>query len=345
MVVKNYKEMCRLLEEKEKSGASKRSQLNHWECYIHWVKDGHKFIIKEIYDEPTPFEDGRADGNNSKYVKLIEWILAQDLVKREGYTHTLTRKKWWALLGMVNNQYDNVSDKELRALSTLHDDKEIHWFYNRSNSVLNEILRNALKSMCDRSLIDYEIETIIVRPNSEGGWFKAEDKDIAELQLIIKDNLRKRGLTKEREIFNKNMQGDFYSEVNNTIKERFGWDRYFKQIKIIFNPENIRKSMQELEEDFLKEVEHSMIKNKILELNEKIVTRMNDDAVNRWNKTIENYYNGKSTFLFPSNYIEAQESLTRCLIDIKYIAKNVPPLLELSSVDMQELDDLFMDTL
>ena len=171
MVVKNYKAMCELLGEPVKGGDSKRSQIKQWERFFYWTNQGHKFIIKEIYEEPLPPEDGRFDGNRSIYVHLIEWILAQDLSNRPGYSHTLTKKRWWRLLGMVNERYKRVSVDQLRAINQLHDEKEINLFYNRSYNVLNDILRNALKSMTNRALIDYEIQTIIVRPINEGGWF------------------------------------------------------------------------------------------------------------------------------------------------------------------------------
>lgn len=344
MVVKNYKAMCELLGEKEKNGHSKESQLKKWQSRFHWIKDGHKFIIKEIYDEPLPIEDGRSEGNNAIYVRLIEWLIAKDLVKREGYTHTLTRKRWWKLLGMVNSRYHDVSSTNLHLISELHDDKEIRWFYNRSNSILNNILRDALRSMCNRSLIDYEIQTIIVRPESEGGWFQAGDEELAKLQEIRRDTLNKMGLAGERQVFYKNRQDEYYKEVYRIIKDEYGWDRYFKQIKIIFNQKNISKAIPELEEDFRNETMRSLTEDKMLKLNEEIVNRMNTDAENQFNKTIENVYHGKSTFLFPVNYLEAQKSLTYYLIDLKSMVEDIS-IKKLVKDDFQDLDDLFIDSL
>ena len=37
--------------------------MKRWSRYLHWINDGHKFVIKEIYEEPLPVEDGRSDGN------------------------------------------------------------------------------------------------------------------------------------------------------------------------------------------------------------------------------------------------------------------------------------------
>ena len=179
MTVKNYKEMCRLLGESETTGNSKKSQLKRWECYFHWVKKGHKFEIKEIYDEPLELQDGRIF-SREKYVRKIEWLLAWHLSNCDGYTFTLTRKKWWNLLGMVNERY---LDKKysIDMFDGKYIENEVQWFFNRSTVVLNDILRNALKSMCDRALIDYEIQTVIVRNKKDGEWFQAGDEELSYL--------------------------------------------------------------------------------------------------------------------------------------------------------------------
>ena len=110
-VVKNYKELCALLgEEFKQGGDSRKAQLKEFARYFEWEKSGQKFLITDIYDTPLPKEDGR---NKGKYVKCIEIILLNYLSKQKGYTYTLSKKKWWELLGMVNRKYDNVSQEEL----------------------------------------------------------------------------------------------------------------------------------------------------------------------------------------------------------------------------------------
>lgn len=63
MVVKNYPELCELLGEEIKTSNSKKAQLKKWSSYFSWDKNGHKYTIKEIYDNPLPVEDGRYNGN------------------------------------------------------------------------------------------------------------------------------------------------------------------------------------------------------------------------------------------------------------------------------------------
>ena len=52
MVIKNYKELCKLLETKVKTGGAKQTQLDKLRCFCNYHKDGNKFIIDEIYKEP-----------------------------------------------------------------------------------------------------------------------------------------------------------------------------------------------------------------------------------------------------------------------------------------------------
>ena len=65
MVIKNYKELCTILNEEAKTGKAKQLQLKNWKRYFDWEKDGQKFIIVDIYDTPLPKEDLRRKGNNA----------------------------------------------------------------------------------------------------------------------------------------------------------------------------------------------------------------------------------------------------------------------------------------
>lgn len=55
MVVKNYKTMCELTGEcYQKNGTPKREQQENWKRFIDWEKDGNKYIITEVKDNPEP---------------------------------------------------------------------------------------------------------------------------------------------------------------------------------------------------------------------------------------------------------------------------------------------------
>ena len=156
--------MCRILNEQVCGGDSKKAQLKEWARYFLWEKRGQKFIILDIYDEPLPKDDGRQ--NKNIYVQYIEVILMKILSKQK---HTkepfyITTNQLWKLLGMINNNYKNISLDDLNNMITDYEvtSFDMKKFYQRCNQRLREILFSSLNKLEDRALIKYEIETVIV---------------------------------------------------------------------------------------------------------------------------------------------------------------------------------------
>jgi len=54
LIIKNYKEMCKILNEEEKTSNSKKAQQKEWKRYFDFGKEGQKYIIYEIYEKPLP---------------------------------------------------------------------------------------------------------------------------------------------------------------------------------------------------------------------------------------------------------------------------------------------------
>ena len=69
-VIKNYKELCNILNEKIKGGSSKRCQLIDWKRYFDWHKDKNKFIIDKIYDTPKDKINNRRWNNFKNFDNL-----------------------------------------------------------------------------------------------------------------------------------------------------------------------------------------------------------------------------------------------------------------------------------
>ena len=174
-VVKNYKELCTLLNQLPTTGKAKQLQLKDFERYFEWEKSGQKFIITDIYDTPLEKEDKRKQGNNSIYVKYIELILLQYLSQQKNGTRTFKKRDWWQLLGMVNHKYNRVSQKELKEIDYKITPFEIKHFYQRCNKKLEQVLFSALNNLKNRKLIEYELQTVIV--DNENNYFGADDND------------------------------------------------------------------------------------------------------------------------------------------------------------------------
>ena len=76
MEVKNYKELCKLLEMPVKTSNSKKSQMKELERYVDFEQKGQKIIIQEIYSQPKEKVDNRLLGNNRK--EFSNYIIEKD---------------------------------------------------------------------------------------------------------------------------------------------------------------------------------------------------------------------------------------------------------------------------
>ena len=65
-IYKNYKELCKAMEWEEKAGNSRVKQLKELESLCEYHKEGNKFIIDEVFENPIPIKDGRV-GNFKNY--------------------------------------------------------------------------------------------------------------------------------------------------------------------------------------------------------------------------------------------------------------------------------------
>lgn len=50
MVIKNYKELCKILKKKPKGGNTKKKQLEIWKMYFEFEKEKYSYIITKIYE-------------------------------------------------------------------------------------------------------------------------------------------------------------------------------------------------------------------------------------------------------------------------------------------------------
>lgn len=333
-VIKNYKILCELLKQPRKAGDAKKAQLKEFKRYFDWEKSGQKFIITDVYETPLDKDDNRKFGNNSIYVKYIEVILLRYLSTQQGYTRTLTKRKWWELLGIVNKKYDNVPYGKLKELNYIVTSWQIKHFYQRCNKKLDQILYAALNSLKSRKLIMYEIQTIIVErdKNNKEVYFEADDDDkkkILDVESYVLHNIFQ--YDKIIQVFLKFQQREYYDKVNELLGKHYGWDHCFKQIKIIYTPNGVRQVYPELEAKVQKEL--------TMMLNEKVQDAIEKNAQNIYStwkeksrerrhllggETESEKYWGKPNFISsssvkeepPATYLEAQTLLKDELIKI-----------------------------
>ena len=64
---KNYKELCKAMEWEEKACNSRVSQLKELGSLCEYHKEGNKFVIDEVFENPIPIKDGRGGKQPSNF--------------------------------------------------------------------------------------------------------------------------------------------------------------------------------------------------------------------------------------------------------------------------------------
>lgn len=329
MIIKNYKELCTILNEEIKTGKAKQLQLKNWKRYFDWEKDGQKFIIVDIYNTPLPKEDLRRKGNNSIYKDYIELILLQYLSKQEGYRKTFTKRNWLELLGMINSKYGKEPKMKLKQLDYCINDQEITLFYIRSNKKLERVLHDALSNLQREKLIIVEYETVIVSVDERGKEYRFIANDYQKKKILQTERYILKNIMQYKNMFYvyiKNKSNEFYNKVNERLYELYGWKYYYKQIKIIYDHPNIVDAIPSKEVMLQKEILNSKIveflnnnaKN-VYEKKEKEYKDALDEYLNDWigdKDYLKNRVKVPNTWKYPKAYIEAQRILTDELIRI-----------------------------
>ena len=319
-VIKNYKEMCNLLDDDILAGNSKKAQLKEWERYFDFGRKGQKFIIEKIYDIPRP----KTLKENAVYVKTIELLLMYELSKRPGYCCSYTKTNLFKLLGMINNNYfvnrKFIISGNLRELNKW----EVKHFYGRTNQKLSDILFSALNSMKRRCLIEYTEQNIIVeniddKTTSHRVASISETEDILQVKKKI---LGEMGYTKMPFLkFN-----EFYDKVNERFNELYDWCYVYKEYQIIYN-----KDFMENDIDIVKKEIREELHKKQIKLNCDIISAVNKQADKLFDKNQNEIFDGwiddndfseesavseNSKFYYPYNYIEIQNDLAEFLLRI-----------------------------
>lgn len=149
-----------------------------------------------------------------------------------------------------------------------------------------------------------------------------ERREFREYIKLSDDNIM--GYEKMFQVFIRFQQADFYQQVNDLLYQQYGWNHYFKQIKVIYTFDGVKEALPELEMKLQKEL-----------LNKKVVDYLNSNAKDLYEKNkaeyqqqmknlIDEYWGDtpriethkKKMWNPPDTYLDAQSILTDELIRI-----------------------------
>ena len=355
MEIKNYKELCRILDEPVKTGDSKNSQLKWFAEHFRYERKGHKFIIKEILNQEIQPLPKRGGANNTvEYIENIERllldILSQD--KNDGKIF-LSKNKLFHMLEMVNSNYLDYNIRHLKLSKYLNiDEDNVQEWYDSTGGMLERNLNTALKNLANQSLIIWSREItvhkveiikgseyLVEKPSyNEDGEYEpkyevrvrsrrvTEEASDKEKKIIIKTErevMDKLECKDKQEVIRKGLWEDFSNAVNNILKKDQKILYYYQSYKVLFNPEHILKKQKQLDEFRLK---HRDRREQKAIVNNSVIERIEDNARSRQDKAVKKFEttlwdcesdnkHNKARRRIDDNYIQDNTILNNTLIN------------------------------
>lgn len=324
-MVKNYKDMCALTDCEPCTGNSKILQIKNWQRYFSFKKEGHKFIVTEVYDNPLPPIDARKV-REGKYNKYIELLLLRYVSACEDNMLEITKRGLYKVLGMVNQNYDiltydNCADTIDRDVGHKISKFNINHFHQRVENKFSKILYNTLNSMEKRKLIHYHKKIIItaddIYDSENGDSITALPYHEGIIDDMIQQVLNEWGYSNISQIALRYKVDDFYQEVTDRLNNKYKWKGFYTHILISMS------DCEEAQHLSAEDIRRMSPDTQREQFNRLLIEDINNQADSKYEKyqseTVENICNGKvKGFRYDESYLEAQKELSDYLLSLKY---------------------------
>ena len=218
--IKNYKELCNLLEIKPTTGNAKKAQLKQLERYCKYRKEKTSFIIDEIYKYPLPEIENLKNNKYSVHIeKLIIHMLSLCPINKDTKTINMSRNGLYLMLHMINNNY-TIGRNNINSFSRYLNvpTATVYDFYNNTSNKMNSTVERTLNKLQRQCLIKWEYRTAI--KSSETDTIRlATDNEINIIIEAERLTLKELKCEDKQEVFLKGKWNDFNSEVIKKVKD------------------------------------------------------------------------------------------------------------------------------
>lgn len=239
----SYFELMNVIGEPKYKGNQKKAQMKALSRYIkfEYIPEDHKYIIYEVYSEPLPNFETRADAKRIKYIEKILMLLFKE---SQLGSIAKTKFEWWELLGMINSTYSDyynaiINDKDLKEVINLFPtDKQItEWdinnFYKRSNKKFSEIFFHILEDLKDRMILDYK-EVYLIKREQDSSYKVANPTEEENIRYCIGKAMDDFNLShyKLSKLLNKKDLENFYNTISKYERDLYGYNYVIKEWQI-----------------------------------------------------------------------------------------------------------------
>ena len=361
-IYKNYKEICGAMDWKVTSGKSKILQLKDLERYCKYHKDGNKFIIDEVYENPKEKIYNRGGARNvTPYLEdLTKKLLSEIYCKGKDGQYTIGISSLLKDCVLVNNNYSYCKQKKDKLSKYLDIDFDmIYDWYDSVDKMVKRNLDASLNKLEKMGLIKFNKTYIISKNRVCNSLYEYEiikDEFGNDIQRTIKhDDIYEvfvkatdeemKIITKEEgnamlEMKCKNMYDiiksgkikKYYKLCTKKIREHMdenNFNYYFKAYDIFYNKELIENFMETIDISY-SDLNNNDEKN----INNGVKDRSIKNAINRHNKAIKE---GNNELRQREDYIKIYGMMNDKLIDLQ--AENIKEKVRKTILDNTEIDN------
>lgn len=262
MIIKNYKELCSILDIKETTGGAKKNQLKDLELYCKYDREGNKYIIKEVYKDPV-ISIGML--KQTKYIKQISNIIIEYL-HDSANIEPIPLFKLLDILGIANSNYEDVNRyrKEYSQIKDIHI-ASVYYFYSNTKTEFKRIVETCLNNLRKRRILNWSTCTMIIDGNTNTVYKADKETEslIIDTEYLVLNEMKIENmyeLMKDRKAvreFNK-----LVSLETGGLTSYTAYDLTIGRVALSREYENIQKAKGELNTLIINKVDRTFDKDK-----------------------------------------------------------------------------------
>lgn len=259
-VIKNYKELCKILGFKPTKGKGREYHIREFKRYCTYEKEGHKFIVKEVFKEIKPKIDKRATGKNSIYDELLDNIIINLLIDNDGLLVESTSKLLNEHLDFFTDEYKKLYNVGYTRYAEINGMSKglVMEYQQKARDVVVGSLETSLNRLKRNKIITYKQNIIIRDPKFKTSF--ADNKTIDEIKRHEKEVYKEMNIIPFNRV-NPNINSKFKSEVCERLEILAYWNVH--NIKLIdMNTKRVEQDKDELIRRFINSV-HSNTINRV----------------------------------------------------------------------------------
>lgn len=254
-VLKNYKELCKVLGIEPKTGKSKQLQLKELERYLKYHKEGNKIIIDQIYPKELEKLDKRTLGNNNNQARCVRYLLlnllsAYKIEQDEvvGFSKGLLLRK----LYMANDNYITAKTSRKKYAQVLEvDEMAINecFDYIENNSI--SAIRKAIATLRSQSILGYKYSFSWV--DHKGRVCHCTTLEENFIHLMEEEVMNEMNIRNKNKIWEFDRWDEFKKKVTLKLIENYKSifpqiNYYFYSFHFNYNNQSIQNQMRYMEE-------------------------------------------------------------------------------------------------